>query len=212
MYSTYPKNMICFLDSICVDESLREEGLGRMLYGALEEKMIAEGLQEIRARVVFPEEVEAESFLEAIGFDRLAEGELYYDIPLAELVLLLSRVKDRTMLDDGQSVCCGTKDSLKKGDVSAPAGEAVDDGMVGTHAYSILGAKETKDGIRMIALRNPFGSYTADYKLNKKGDLEVIADNTDTNGIFWVEINHFMKYVNQIYGSGKPEPNEPNEE
>lgn len=95
MYSVYPDKGICFLDSICVDESLRGEGLGQMLYQALEEKMIAKGLREIRSRVVVPEENSAESFLEALGFDWLAEGELYYDIPLKELVRRLERMKDR---------------------------------------------------------------------------------------------------------------------
>lgn len=94
MYSVYPDRGICFLDSICVDESIRGEGLGQMLYQALEEKMIAKGLREIRTRVVVPEENEAESFLEALGFEWLTEGELYYDIPLKELVRRLERMKD----------------------------------------------------------------------------------------------------------------------
>ncbi len=95
MYSVYQEEGICFLDSICVDESQRGQGLGQMLCQALEEKMISQGLREIRSRVVIPEENGAESFLEAQGYDWLAEGELYYDIPLKELVRRLEHMKGR---------------------------------------------------------------------------------------------------------------------
>lgn len=77
---------------------------------------------------------------------------------------------------------------------------------MGTHAYTILGVGKTEEGVKLIKLRNPFGSFTVDYKQNKKGALEAFANKTDTNGVFWIELNHFMKYVNEIYGSGSPEP------
>ena len=42
--------------------------------------------------------------------------------------------------------------------------------------------------------------------MNRKGKLEAVANKTDTNGVFWIELNHFMKYMDEIYGSGSPEP------
>ena len=102
IYSVHPENGVCFLDSLCVDESQREQGLGRMLYGALEEKMAAMGQKEIRTRVVIPEEETAESFFLAVGFNRSDALELYYDIPLKELVKRLEWMKSR-MQDQKES-------------------------------------------------------------------------------------------------------------
>ncbi len=118
-------------------------------------------------------------------------------------VRYFDRITD--MLSKGQSVCCGTKMDTEK-QAAALSGESISKGMVGRHAYTILNTTVTKDGVRMLKLRNPFASFTVDYKLNKQGTLEAVADKTDTNGVFWIELNHFMKYVNQIYGSGSAEP------
>ncbi len=110
------------------------------------------------------------------------------------------------MLSEKQSVCCGTRDV--EGTESGMAGEGMSEGMVGGHAYTILSTTITDSGARMIKLRNPFASYVTKYKKGKRGRLETVADKTDTNGTFWVELNHFMQYVDTIFGSGKADPEE----
>ena len=109
------------------------------------------------------------------------------------------------MLQGGQRVCCGTKSELKDNDAVSLAGEKTKAGIVGRHVYTILNATITDDGVRMLKLRNPHASYISEYKLNKQGMLETAASKKDTNGVFWIEMNHFMRYMHYLFTSGEPD-------
>ena len=110
--------------------------------------------------------------------------------------------KIRTMLKEKRSICVGTDEV--EGDAGGIGGEHLKSGVVGTHAYTVLDATVTKSGAKLIKLRNPWASYTVGYKKNSKGALEAEAVKTDNNGIFWIELNHFVSHVNQIFGSAQP--------
>ena len=108
-----------------------------------------------------------------------------------------------SMVRNKQCVCIGTREV--EGDEGGVAGEGMLKGMVGSHAYTVLDTKQTNDGARLVKLRNPWAAYVVDYKQNKKGLLENFATEEESNGIFWIEMNHLMKYLEDIHGSGKPE-------
>ena len=112
----------------------------------------------------------------------------------------------KKMLDEGQSVCVGTR-SQDAEDGRGFAGEGMAGGMVGGHAYTVLSVTETEDGVKMVQLRNPWGDYVSDYKENRYGKLESYSvKGVDTNGVFWMELNHFLQHAGSIYGSGVPDP------
>ena len=62
----------------------------------------------------------------------------------------------------------------------------------------------TKDGVRLVKLRNPWAAYVVDYGQDKRGKLESLAVRKESSGIFWIEMNHLMKYLDDIHGSGMP--------
>ena len=108
-----------------------------------------------------------------------------------------------TMIKNHQCVCIGTREVSGSG--GGVAGEGLDKGMVGGHAYTVMDTKKTKNGARLVKLRNTWAGYVVDYKQNKKGVLESFAVEKENSGIFWIEMNHLMKYLDDIHGSGMPE-------
>ncbi len=90
LYSLYPEEGTCFVESICVDNSQRKKGLGRMLFNALEEIAEKEGLGELDVKLYMPEEDGARSFFEAMGFNQYLERERYYEFSQENLMEILS--------------------------------------------------------------------------------------------------------------------------
>lgn len=85
MYSFYPNEDTAYVESICVDKTLRNQGLGEMLYEAFEDKVYELGIIEAGARVVLPLESDYEGFLEAMGFNQSEPGERYYEFTASQL-------------------------------------------------------------------------------------------------------------------------------
>ncbi len=107
-------------------------------------------------------------------------------------------------LQEGQKVCIGLAET-ESDEGYGVAGETKTEGMVGTHAYTVMDTAISKSGARMVKLRNPWGHYVPSYAVSS-GEFKASGNNSlDTGGIFWVEINHLMKYMDMIYGSGKSE-------
>lgn len=79
MYTVYPNENVAYLDSICVDESLRDQGLGTMLFEAFEKRCELMGIRELDADVVIPVEEEAMCFFMARGFDDPVPGDRIYE-------------------------------------------------------------------------------------------------------------------------------------
>ena len=126
-----------------------------------------------------------------------------YEIGEEDAVTVQYFNKLTEMIKNRQCVCIGTNEV--KGNEEGVAGEGMDKGMVGGHAYTVLDTTVTKSGARMVLLRNPWAAYAVKYKKNKKGILETLSVKTENGGMFWIEMNHLMKYLGDIHGSGKPE-------
>jgi hypothetical protein len=77
------------------------------------------------------------------------------------------------------------------------AGEEESKGLVGSHAYAILGMK-WKGGLTYITLANPWGEYGRIYR-EKKGRL--VAEKTQ-KGQFDLELCDFTKRFDRLYVSG----------
>ncbi|MCR5093469.1 MAG: hypothetical protein K6B72_05800 [Lachnospiraceae bacterium] len=111
--------------------------------------------------------------------------------------VMYDRIKD--LLDKGAMIGAGTgKQGTKK---SASGNETLGVGVVGGHAYSVLDTKEVSFNgktIKMIRVRNPWGKYTASYRLNSKGDVEAQTEQREDNGEFWIELTHFMKTFKSV--------------
>ncbi len=90
LYSLYPREGICLLESICVDSSQRRKGLGRMLFNAFEKIVEKEGLREVDVKLYMPEEYSVKSFLEALGFNQYLERERFYEFSQSNLLEILS--------------------------------------------------------------------------------------------------------------------------
>ena len=107
------------------------------------------------------------------------------------------------MVKGHQCVCIGTNEV--QGSEEGVAGEGMEKGMVGGHAYTVMDTTVTKSGARMVLLRNPWAAYSVEYEKKGKGVLETLAVKKENGGLFWIEMNHLMKYLGDIHGSGKPE-------
>lgn len=89
--------------------------------------------------------------------------------------------------------------------------EALKDGLVETHAYSIVGCQEM-DGYKYVQLRNPWGNFVRGYqKVTTPGNpgepskVEYKVKQIDKKanrqqGQFLIELNDFMSHINKIYG------------
>ncbi len=96
LYTLYPEEGTCSVESICVDNSQRNKGLGRMLFNAFEEIVEKEGLGEVDVNLYMPEEDGAKSFFEAMGFNQYLERERYYEFSQEDLEeILSSTLKER---------------------------------------------------------------------------------------------------------------------
>jgi len=83
------------------------------------------------------------------------------------------------------------------------AGEAKVEGLVSTHAYTVLGTTTKEDGVHYIKLRNPWGSYGRQYsgKDEITGGLKIVTDPVqlqETDGTFDIELTDFTKSYDDI--------------
>lgn len=99
-------------------------------------------------------------------------------------------------LASGTSVCIGTKNFTSSG-FSGFRGESTGKGVVGTHAYSVHGAKIV-EGKKMLLLRNPWATYGVEYE-EKNNMLESKSSEEATGGMFWIEMKHLINYMGSIY-------------
>lgn len=95
-------------------------------------------------------------------------------------------------------------------------GESMDDGLSGRHAYAVVGVKEM-DGKKFVKLRNPWRTGETGYvKCTKPGENAVYEKVFNMHGVlgidyagslfrqkdqgtFYLELNDFVKHVNNIY-------------
>ena len=75
-----------------------------------------------------------------------------------------------------------------------------DGGLVPGHAYSVISAIKTSNGIQLLKIRNPWGQFewTGDYSDNhhtwsKQLRSEVKPDFDTQDGTFWMSFQDFIK-------------------
>lgn len=105
---------------------------------------------------------------------------------------------DNLLHTQNRNVVIGTRNF--EGPKQGSAGESAGGGMVGTHAYSVHDCKSFNDGKKMVLIRNPWSTYSPQYKY-EKGMLESDAVEEGGNGMFWIELNHLMNYLGSIYAN-----------
>ena len=118
-----------------------------------------------------------------------------------EALEVFEKIKD--CRKKGLSVGAGTREGTGN---ETETGEVQEDGLLGGHAYTILGATEVLyEGkrIKMIRLRNPWGSYAPEYMKNEKtGKVEAVAKE-EADGEFLCELTHFVQKFKAVYSTGK---------
>lgn len=109
----------------------------------------------------------------------------------------------QTSLQRGITVCCGTR--TLNGKQSGLNGESEANGMVGNHAYAILGCEE-HDGHKFIRLRNPWNSGVKEYVKITEPDGSVHFTSsqrknifTKDTGTFLLDLADFKNTVDHIY-------------
>ena len=116
MYSFYPDEGTAYIESVCVSKSLREQGLGTMLYEDFEDRVYHMGIEEVGARVVIPAEGDAKCFLESVGFNRIEFGERYYEFTMDEIYQWLMNPKTlnikKRLLKDSKKLAVAVAESL----------------------------------------------------------------------------------------------------
>ena len=100
---------------------------------------------------------------------------------------------------------CGSRE-LEGAVSQGYSGETTNGGLVGGHAYSILGTDtvqyEGKE-IKMIKLRNPWGVHVPVYKKDEKTGRVISVESLEkTNGTFLCELTQFMQTYANIYQGG----------
>lgn len=87
------------------------------------------------------------------------------------------------------------------------AGETKLDGVVGGHAFSLLGTQEVEikgKKVKMIKLRNPWGIGIPIYRINEETNkIESYESDEKSNGVFLIELTHFMKTFDTLYNVAK---------
>lgn len=147
----------------------------------------------------------------------LLEAHEFKDIPQIDHAGIIERnehgVYSNSMIDlyneiqealkAGKTVCCGTKDF--DGRQSGRNGETEANGMVGNHAYTILGCEE-RHGHKFIRLRNPWNTGVLEYVKITEPDGTVHFTSsqrkhliTKDTGIFLLELADFKNIANRIY-------------
>ena len=80
---------------------------------------------------------------------------------------------------------------------SETGNESMGVGVVGEHAYTVLGTmKMDYNGtkILMVRVRNPWGRYTTSYRKNSKtGKMEAFTEIREDSGEFLMELTHFVQ-------------------
>ena len=77
-------------------------------------------------------------------------------------------------------------------------GESVENGMVSGHSYTLLGVKQIGE-TRYIKVRNPWAVGAREYTRNEiTGGITRRRKDADTQGIFLVELNEFVRYYDKV--------------
>ncbi|MCR5278798.1 MAG: hypothetical protein K6E19_05085 [Lachnospiraceae bacterium] len=126
-------------------------------------------------------------------------GESFAGEDTPEEVSIYNQIKDA--LDKGMIVGASTMD-FKSQTRKEGTNEAMQNGIAGTHAYSVIGVEKLKMGektIRMVKLRNPWGVYTPDYVKESDGKISMQETRSKTNGVFMLELNDFLKKYEKLH-------------
>lgn len=114
-------------------------------------------------------------------------------------------------LAHNKPVCVGTKEFIPDdASIRGLNGEALSNGIVEGHAYTVIGCKEI-EGHKFVHLRNPWGSFVRGYKLTRtpnpnggapidKYETQKTDNSGKQDGQFLMELNDFMSRIDQIYG------------
>jgi hypothetical protein len=115
--------------------------------------------------------------------------------------------KIKTALQDGKYVNVGSNEKVASvdGGRGSSGNEHKAKGLAGPHGYAVLDAKTTDEmdevtnkpnpPLKMLKLRNPWGSYGRSYYY-QRGGLHAEAD--DSMGEFWLVLSDLTKRFNQI--------------
>ncbi len=79
-----------------------------------------------------------------------------------------------------------------------PSGEQTSKGLVGSHAYAVLGCEEI-DGVKYVKVRNPWGHYGREYQ-KKDGVLQPTAKRFDSTS--YIELSDFCKRFEDVSAVG----------
>jgi hypothetical protein len=122
-----------------------------------------------------------------------------------------TQLETYTLIDDslraGKAVQLKTKDvpmrSSKQEGAKGNAGEAMGQGIVGGHYYTVLGCDIDTTVIpglklRWVQVRNPWGRYGVEYDLDKNRKL-VRKKVEEGSGVFWLELNDVTKHFKSVH-------------
>ena len=73
-------------------------------------------------------------------------------------------------------------------------------GLVGSHAYTTLGVATLRNGVRLVKIRNPWGSekWRGDYSDSSSLMTQDVRDQldhrTDNDGVFYISLADYKRY------------------
>lgn len=118
----------------------------------------------------------------------------------------------QSALDEGRFVNAGTPEVVGRTSTGKghSAGEDQSKGIVGSHAYAVLGADLMENtGARLIKLRNPWGRYGRYYtKETDNGPLKPTAGEQANDATFELDLADFTKRFTDFQISSTPDPKE----
>ena len=109
---------------------------------------------------------------------------------------------------DGKYLTAGSKNFKNEKQTDGHAGERISEGIAGPHGYSVMGTEILQykgKEMRFIKLRNAWGNTSVVYTLDKKGNVVPAEDESKTDGVGLVELNHFLNKFATVGISSKME-------
>ncbi len=104
----------------------------------------------------------------------------------------------QSMLEGKMMVASTHENFSASGNSAGLNGESVENGMVSGHSYTLLGVKQIGE-TRYIKVRNPWAVGAREYTRNEiTGGITRRRKDADTQGIFLVELNEFVRYYDKV--------------